>query len=488
MVDKIMPVKFHEIPEPKMICFYVGNGSGSKPLQGYLDGHPELYMLPAYPLTYFYPHWGDWTNNGAASPGWPELIEALLYNHSSILDSREFAGHNGLTTLGKDQNEVLVIDREEFQQILLNMLADEPVSSRTFLLAIHYAYAICQREDIQSKKALLYHVHVPAYVNRHVAKDFPDMLTIGMVRDPRANVYGRYNHSFAAVGVERLNTSDALIYAQRNYRVTATLIYKGMEVLRGLPKENCVVVRTEDLHYRRDDVMQAVTNVMGIGGDSCLKQMTFGGMEWWGDTIYGMKPMNTFNPCVVSDHWKATIGWVDWYVFEGLLCNYFGRYSYPREKYVTNSGLDRVMLFFMMLVPTAFEKAILKAYFQPSNWLRFWQAIREEDSSARPFKDYSRHAYYRHKWTNQGLNLDKPRWYINAVQWSNGGQPCRGIYVIVNIIRYTLNFIFIIGEVVHRWAICSRAFLRMLKRSEILPPSSMRDNGKPYNARIIAPL
>jgi len=112
MADRMPSPKFHEIPEPKMICFYVGNGAGSKPLQGYLDGHPELYMLPAYPLTYFYPHWGDWTDNDTASRSWSEIIAGLLYNHSSILDSRKFSGHNGLTTLGKDKNEALVIDRE----------------------------------------------------------------------------------------------------------------------------------------------------------------------------------------------------------------------------------------------------------------------------------------------------------------------------------------------------------------------------------------
>jgi hypothetical protein len=470
MALDIRSPKFCEIPEPKMICFYVGNGAGSKPLQGYLDGHPELYMLPAYPLTYFYPHWGDWTNNDTGSQEWPEIIEALLYNHSSILDSREFSGHNGLTTLGKDQNETLVIDREEFQQILLNMLAGEPVSSRTFLLAIHYAYAICRREDIQLKKALLYHVHVPAYVNHHVANDFPDMLTIGMVRDPRANVYGRYNHSFAAVDFERLNTSDALIYSRRNYRVTAMLIYEGLEVLRGLPEENCVVVRTEDLHYRRDEVMQAIIKFIGISDDICLKQMTFGGLEWWGDNTYDMKPMNTFNPRVVSDQWKSTIGRVDWYVFEGLLCNYFDKYNYPREKYVSDNWLGRAILLLMILVPTAFEKAIFKAYFQPSNWARFWQAICEEGSPARPLKDYSRHAFYRHKWTNQGLNLDRPRWYVNAVKWNNGGQPGRSVYLFANIIRYAFNLIFIFYELVNRWAICARAFLRMLKRSEILPP------------------
>jgi hypothetical protein len=350
------------------------------------------------------------------------------------------------------------------------MLVYEPVSSRTFLLAIHYAYAICRREDLELKKSLLYHVHVPAYVKRHVAKDFPDVLTIGMVRDPRANVSGRYNHSLAAVDSERLNTSDALIYSRHNYRVTAKLIYDGLEVLRGLPEENYVVVRTEDLHFRRDDVMQAITKFMGISDDSCLQQMTFGGLEWWGDTIYGIKPMNTFNPRVVSERWKKTIGWADWYVFEGLLCNFFDRYGYPREKYVSDTWINRLILFLVMLAPTTFERGIFKAYFQPSNWIKFWHAICEEGNSTRPLKDYSRHAYYRHKWTNQGLNLDKPRWYTKTLKSSNGGQPGRSIYIFANTICYALNFIYILGEVAHRWLICSRAFIRMAKRSEILPP------------------
>ena len=54
---------FDNIPQPKMVCFGVGNGSGSKLFQSYLDDHPQIYMVPAYILMYLYPHWDQWEDD-----------------------------------------------------------------------------------------------------------------------------------------------------------------------------------------------------------------------------------------------------------------------------------------------------------------------------------------------------------------------------------------------------------------------------------------
>jgi len=59
--------RFDDIREPRMIAFFAANGSGTKVCQGFLDGHPQIYMLPGYPLMYLYPHWCQWSKelNGA---------------------------------------------------------------------------------------------------------------------------------------------------------------------------------------------------------------------------------------------------------------------------------------------------------------------------------------------------------------------------------------------------------------------------------------
>ena len=57
---------FADIPEPQVAVIYAGNGSGTKLFQSFLDGHPQIYMLPAYPLMYLYPHWQKWQEEHGA--------------------------------------------------------------------------------------------------------------------------------------------------------------------------------------------------------------------------------------------------------------------------------------------------------------------------------------------------------------------------------------------------------------------------------------
>ena len=58
--EKKRPLRFKDIPQPKMLCLILANGGGTKLFQSYLDNHSQLYNIPAYPLLYFYPHWNDW--------------------------------------------------------------------------------------------------------------------------------------------------------------------------------------------------------------------------------------------------------------------------------------------------------------------------------------------------------------------------------------------------------------------------------------------
>lgn len=48
-------MELKEIKIPKTVALLTGNGTGTKVFQGFFDGHPNIYMIPGYPLTYFYP-------------------------------------------------------------------------------------------------------------------------------------------------------------------------------------------------------------------------------------------------------------------------------------------------------------------------------------------------------------------------------------------------------------------------------------------------
>lgn len=460
---------FKDIPEPRMACLMVGNGAASKPLQGYLDSHPELYMIPAYPLMYFYPHWAEWSETYGGSLTWPMLIDLLCKHHPSIINSRIMPGHNGLTSLGENMDQALAMDIDRFKITMNKILDGEEISSRTFLLAIHYAYALSHNEDISKKKTLCYHIHVGAYLGKYCIHDFPNLLAIFMVRDPRSNIFGRLQHSFSAVNFEKMNFTDAVIYRRRDFLTAARFLYEGLDHSRFVKAGNCVTVKAEDLHFRGPDAVRAVARFLGLQDDPCLEKLTFGGLHWWGDSIYNMKPMNEINPRMVSTGWKEKLAARDWFVIEGLLRNYFFSYGYQMEKYNPGKPLHKALLYLAMLLPSSFELASFAAFAHPKTVLSFIKAAMSEGTSALPLKPYNGNAFYRHKWTNTGLRLHEIRWYRRFLESNPSSIVARAVYIGANLVRYSINPLFFIGTWFARIKVCHKAYIRAAKGNEYFP-------------------
>lgn len=461
--------RFSEIPEPKMVCLHNGNASCSKPFQSFLDAHPQIYMIPAYQLMYLYPHWRDWTEELKDNWNWHAIIDRFCVKHASVLDSRKIPGHDGLATLGETQDQWLEIDETLFRDFLFHLLEDQPVSSRTFLLAVHYAYTFSRGEDLSGKKVLLYHIHVSQFVMRYLAPDFPDMLVLGMVRDPRSNIIGRFRSSISGADKDKLNPTDGAIYRRRTFYNAFWALTEGIERTVSIGPERARVIRAEDLHYRQPELMRSVAAFLGIDDHPCLQDLTFGGKAWWGDKIYDMKPMNTFNPRIVSKDWQKKIGSLDWFVLEGLFFNYLNEYDYTPDKYKRDTLFNRITLFLVMLLPAKFEREIFIDYLRPSNIKAFLNACLREGSDALPLKDYTFNAYYRHRWTNEGLNLWKPRWYIRFLGATNFKGVGRVIYVCANVARYVINIVTFPLIVMKRWRLSVSAFSRMVRKDNFLP-------------------
>jgi hypothetical protein len=475
--------KFSEIPEPKMAALYVGNGSTSKPFQSFLDGHPELYLVPAYPLIYLYPHWEQWQDELKDDWTWDAIIDAFCIKHASVIDTRRIPGFNGLTSLGGEQEGHLEIDEDLFQDYLAHLLNGELIRSRTFVLAVHYAYAFCNGQDLSQKSVLLYHIHVPDYLRRYLIKDFPDLFTIGCVRDPRSNLGGRFYNSYSGVDDKQFNRTDALIYRRRTYYFVCELLYDGLEIVRGFDKQRTRVFRAEDLHYRQAELMDSAASFLGISTDPCLETLTFGGKLWWGDAIYKMKPLNQVNPRIVSEDWQKKIPFLDWYVMEGLFYDYFQKYGHTAYKYRTDSLLNRVFLFLAMLMPAQFERQIIMGYINPKSILDFMAACRDEATGKLPLKDYSFNASYRHKITTRDLNMWKPRWYVTLVQRiqrfreENADSllvpPLMGLgialYTGANLCRYFWSILLMPVMLGNRLRLMMGTFFRRLRNENILP-------------------
>ena len=465
--------RFADIAEPRMVALCTGNGSGTKLFQGFLDGHPQIYMIAAYPLMYLYPHWEQWRHDLADQWTWEAIVDAFCRQHASVIDPRRIPGHDGMTTLGEHQDQWLEIDEELFRAYLLHLLEGQPIASRTFLLAVHYAHAFCRGEDPAPKKILVYHIHVSEYVPRYLVVDFPRLLTLALTRDPRSSMRRRYRTSFSAVDDHKLNRSDAIIYRRRAYTMVCRYLLNGQQALRSLDADRTRVIRHEDLVGRLEDVLRAVADYLGIDFVPELLQCTFGGISWWGDKIYEMQPMNLPNPRVVSLDWQHELHPLDWFVLEGLLFDYCKMYGYELYRYTDDTVLNRILLFGAILLPSQIERQLFRAYFNPQNFLDFVQACRDEATLACELKDYSFNAYYRHKWTTRDLNLWKPRWWMAFLLRTREGLAARpdsrilawsarlgqATYVLVNVCRYGWCVATYPAAIAGRWRVSLAAFL-----------------------------
>ena len=92
--------RFRDIAEPRMVALYTANGSGTKLYQGFLDGHPQIYLVPGYPLMYLYPHWEQWKEELSGNWNWRNII------HASCKGSVSTARGNGIIISHSDLESV----------------------------------------------------------------------------------------------------------------------------------------------------------------------------------------------------------------------------------------------------------------------------------------------------------------------------------------------------------------------------------------------
>ena len=468
----------------EVVALVTGNGSGTKLFQALLDSHDQICMIPAYPLIYFYPHWVTWKEELKHNWNWEGIIDMFCLKHASVLDSRKIPGHNGMTTLGDTQDEYIKIDEAHFRNNLKNILANKPIDSKAFTLAVHYAYSLCMNEDLQSKKCILYHIHSPEYLANYLVRDYPNTKVICMLRDPRSSIIRRYKSSFMNVDDAKLNRTDALLYRKRAYFHSCQYIFDSLIPLKSIHSNNLRAVRHEDLICKLEETMESASNFIDIDFVPSMLEITFGGKDWWGDAIYDMEPMNVPNPRVVSQAWQEKFSFLDWFVIEGLLYDYLEKYEYPVYRYKQDSFWNRIMLILAILIPAQIElKVLFHDYLTPKIHFEFLRSCVEESKNVFSLRDYTWNATHLYKWTYVDLRLWEKRWHVKLlllgekmsqdVVWTPIGKIllliCQFIYVLTTYIRFVWAAITYPYIVLKRYKVFYDCLFRRLRNRNFLP-------------------
>ncbi len=416
--------KFSDFKEPRVVCLITANGGGTKLLQSYLDSHPQLYNIPAYPLLYFYPHWEKWEKELADNWNWASIIDMFCYKHASVIDSRRIKGMNGLDRLGENRDEYVSIDEELFRFYLRSILREEEIKRRTFLLAVQYAYSLCKGEDISKKLVFLWHHHAYEYIEECM-KDFPDAILIGMIRDPRPKVYRSFR-TYCNVNDIKLNETDSMIYRSRVFYNANLHIFGKLQRLKPFIDEDRVYfIRHEDLALNLEGIMKGLSSLLGIEFIESMLTSTYDGKIWWGHEVYDIpnetgkyKDVSKAIERVVSKEWQKRCPKIEVFVLEGIFFDFYKKYKYDLLYYKKDTILYRILLCMAILWPFRIERQVFLFYFSPRSHICLLSAAYKESKSKTRRKDYTWNATYHFKWNYAGLNLWKPRWYRRFLDFS----------------------------------------------------------------------
>ena len=479
-IPEIIP-RIANIKEPQVVALVATFRAGTKILQSYLDQHPNILMIPGYPLLYLYPHWSTWRQQFSSDFTWERAIDLFCEKHASVLDSRQIPGFSGLERLGPHKDEHIEIDEQLFRSSLESMLEGLPVSRRTFLLAIHYSYAVAKGWDLNMKSVLLYHSHDPHFL-KPLAEDFPDLKVLTMARNPRASLHSA-TRLYRIIDDAKLNATDSLLYASRSCRLAC---YHHFSVLDNLGSflENGQVTsfKLESLYRDLEQGMRRVTDWLGIDFSQGMLQSTFDGKLWWGD-VATQVPVNGLDPSAVSERWKESLNKIDAFVVEGICYHLLEEYDYEKSAYRCDTPLNRLLLFFAILLPSKAEWKTAGFYLDPRTHARFLRAAFEEGAGRVALKDYTWNATYLYKWTYLDLKLWQPRWHQRLLRFaenlrrSGGRRPMTSgvtalgcaAYVTTRYLRFWTAIVTLPLQIFLRWNIQYRSLRRRLWGTSFLP-------------------
>ena len=223
--------------------------------------------------------------------------------------------------------------------------------------------------------------------------------------------------------------------------------------------------------------------------------MTFGGREWWGDKIYEKKATNRFNPDILEKKWQKKLSCVDCFVMEGVLYDYLHKYAYrDLQLYKKDTNLNRLLLFFAILIPSKLEVSIFKQYLSPATHATFLNACLSECTGKIELKDYTKNASYYYRWAYIDLELWRSRWYTsllktarNSIEKNPNNLRSKiyfnfacAVYIVRNYIRFWWSIISFPLMVVKRARMLYGCLRRRIRKKHALPANIL---GSPPMAR-----
>ncbi|MFN0116869.1 MAG: sulfotransferase [Elusimicrobiota bacterium] len=256
----------------KIVAIVYHGRSGSFFLQSLLDNHPELFGIPG---SYFGKYF-SWFSNQNPNATYKELIQKFTDNFSYFFDANDpIPKSYGFDQMGENKDQKIEISKVEFIQNLENAIKsfDRP-NRREFFFAIHSAYALCLGENLDNKKAIVYHIHHPhPDFCRMLISDFPQTKFIHTTREPIQGLLSLFKHMYSGYSVKN----------PRSYCVADIFwsMARGAYPMDLNYIESSRMLKLEGLHEKPKEVLLNLIKFLDIKWDDNLMESTFNGLKWW---------------------------------------------------------------------------------------------------------------------------------------------------------------------------------------------------------------
>jgi hypothetical protein len=324
--------------------------SGSLLLASYLDGHPDVVMLPHGVGESIYPFLLE---HGSLSL-WEKLIAYPTYSANRT----EAFGDPFLKDNPQGNFAVGATDYYAAVFALFDAFRSRPtgwLEGRVrFFQMLHVAYTVAIGRRLANARPLM--VYAQHWFNQsfaeHFVEDFPRAQFIHTVRDPISAFDSWFEYR---IGWEKLRMSSRdpkLRYIDPALWASLELLTRGWDRSHRGMEARTRAVRFEDMHLAPETTMRRVAEWVGIPYEPCLVRSTWNGRPYV-VTIRGVSWCGA-NPANAQRRSK-NLRLTDRLLISALMQEHFATWRYPLPRALRHRWIRVCVIALLWLVPMRME-------------------------------------------------------------------------------------------------------------------------------------
>ena len=327
--NNVRTLALQSLPQNNVVALLHFGSSGSGLLHSLLDGHSQVSTLPSI---YFSEFFDATAWERITVGGWHEIPDRFVSAYRVLFDATAPAPvpssggkqifsmgvTEGMTRVGAQKNEALIVDRGVFCGELRRLMTYyDRLDAWSFFQLVHRAYEKALRNN-DEKCIIFYHIHNPdTYAKLNFIRAVPQAKWVMVVREP----------------VQSCESWVKASLGDKNYSTTAnqiiTMLFQIDDVI--FRNYKSIGLRLEDLKERPKETLRALCDWMGIDEEDSLYEMTAQGQKWWGDPSspdYASEAMQPFGRSSITRKVGSIFSEQDQFILRTLFYPFSVKFGY----------------------------------------------------------------------------------------------------------------------------------------------------------------